>query len=152
MRLIYACLPLVGALKNLVIVGHSYASFITKHWLDDVLSMRVRNLYDLPNVSQINTLEAYIQENRQNHDYYMAWMPQNEICFIAVCQKKNGFKLRHLVSSPHWTPEEIPSLELKDALETSFPDIQMDEFYKEDPRYQLAWSTWVLEAKGSTYS
>ncbi|MGA1049426.1 MAG: hypothetical protein ACO3UU_15595 [Minisyncoccia bacterium] len=145
MRVIYLWLPVAGALHNLVSVGHSYASYITKHWLDNVLSMRVKNLYDLPNVSQINALESYIQDNRQSNDYYMAWMPQNHICFIAVCQEKEGFKLRQLVSSPDWTPEEVPSLELKHALETSFPGIKMDDFYKYDPRYQLAWSTWELE-------
>lgn len=147
--------------EDLVMIGHSKASLISKHWLDNILTHLIareknkrfisyRDNPDLHIIMKVNELENYIQENRKPNDYYMAWMPKciygsKDVLFLVVCQDKtNGFCVKRIIQSPFWSPDQIQSTELKTALESMSQHVDMTDLYYYDPRYELAWSTWFL--------
>jgi hypothetical protein len=147
--------------EDLVMIGYSKASLVSKHWLDNILKHLIakeknkqfisyRDNPDLHIIIKINELENYIQENRKPNDYYMAWMPKciygsKDVLFLVVCQDKtNGFCVKRIIQSPFWSPDQIQSTELKTALESMSQHVDMTDLYYYDPRYELAWSTWFL--------
>lgn len=147
--------------EDLVMIGHSKASFISKHWLENILKHLIANEKnkkfigykdhpDLHIIMKINELENYIQENRGTNDYYMAWMPKclygyKDVLFIVVCQDNtSGFCVKRIIQSPFWSSEQIESIELKNALESMSTHVNMNDLYYSYPRYELAWSTWFL--------
>jgi len=105
---------------------------------------------DLHIINRINQLEHYIQENRKQNDYYLAWMPKckygsKDVLFLIVCQTTNtGFYVKHVIPSPYWSPDQIGSCELKRALESLNSSIDFTVLYDTDMRYKLAWSTWNI--------
>jgi hypothetical protein len=148
--------------EDLFMIGHTKASFISKHWMNDIMTHLIsnekhnrfisyRDNSDLHIINKINELEQYIQENRKPNDYYMAWMPKcvngsKDILFLVVCQHKtNGFCVKHVIQSPFWSPDQIESTQLKLSLEGMSQYVDMSELYENDIRYKLAWSTWYIE-------
>ena len=143
--------------EDLVIITPSKASFVSKHWLANIINpMTSRDklyYHEHPNlhiIHGINQLEHYIQENRTPKDYYFAWMPKciscsNDVLFIIVCQTTHtGCYVKQVVQSPSWSPDQIGSCELKRALESLNDSMDFTLLYETDMRYKLAWSTWNL--------
>jgi len=148
--------PSVNPKKDLIRIGPSQASFLSRRWLDHILNDYVKPnnhlfIHHEPIVKKINQLEGYIQENREANDYYLAWMPPSlyknkDVIFIVVCQYNDGVVyVKHIIPSPHWTPQQIESIKLKKALEMMYEQIVLTSFYETDLRFKLAWSTWWLE-------
>jgi hypothetical protein len=147
--------------KDLVMIGHSKASLVSKNWMENILTHLIakeknkrfisyRDNPDLHIIMKVNELENYIQENRKSNDYYMAWMPKciygyKDVLFLVVCQDNmKGLCVKRIIQSPFWSPEQIQSTDLKRALESMSKHVDMSELYENDIRYQLAWSTWNL--------
>jgi hypothetical protein len=141
--------------KDLIRIEPSQASYLSRRWLDHILNDYVTTadrlfIHHEPIVHKINQLESYIQEHRQEDDYYIAWMPQSlygykDAVFLVVCQNDDGIVyVKNIIPSPHWKPEQIESIELKKTLEIAYKHIDMKYFYESDLRFKLAWSTWWL--------
>ena len=147
--------------EDLVMIGHSQASLISKNWLENIMThiiareknkrfISYRDHPDLHIIMKTNELENYIQENRKKNDYYMAWMPKciygsKDVLFLVICQDTTaGFCVTRIIQSPFWSPDQIDSVELKKALESMSQHVDMSELYNYDVRYKLAWSTWNL--------
>uniref|UniRef100_A0A6C0JUD5 Uncharacterized protein n=1 Tax=viral metagenome TaxID=1070528 RepID=A0A6C0JUD5_9ZZZZ len=143
--------------EDLVLINPSKSSFVSKHWLANIINTmttRDKRYYnehpDLHIINRINQLEHYIQENRKQNDYYLAWMPKckygsKDVLFLIVCQTTNtGFYVKHVIPSPYWSPDQIGSCELKRALESLNSSIDFTVLYDTDMRYKLAWSTWNI--------
>ena len=140
--------------------------------LDDNIKKKIKpfdmskGLFELEDahiVTSINQLEDYIQNHRQETDVYMCWKPKSingieAILFIVVAEidKENQiFSIKQLVQSPFWSPEQISSRKLKDALinmnqVNNCTKIDMSYLYRNDLRYKLAWATWNLEMDQDT--
>lgn len=140
--------------------------------LDDNIKRKIKpfdmskGLFELEDahiVTSINQLEDYIQNHRQETDIYMCWKPKSiqgieSILFLVVAEidKENQiFSVKQLVQSPFWSPEQISSSKLKDALinmnqVNNCTKIDMSYLYQHNLRYKLAWATWSLEIDNDT--
>lgn len=150
--------PSYDAKKDLIRIGHSKASILSKHWLQTILQtfvalgqQHVLLGNNEPIVNKINQLEQYIQENRETYDYYLAWIPpsippgRKDVLCIVVCQEKKGeVVLKQIVPSPFWSSEQISSIELKKTIDATYQNIDMTELYAHDVRIKYEWYTWHI--------
>lgn len=136
---------------------------MTQKSKDFDMSKALFELEDAHIVTSINQLEDYIQNHRQETDVYMCWKPKSirgieEILFIVVAEidiENQIFSIKQLVQSPFWSPEQISSSKLKEALinmnqVNNCTKIDMNYLYRHDLRYRLAWATWSLELDNDT--
>tara|TARA_B000000557_G_C20809099_1_gene459119 strand:- start:1993 stop:2643 length:651 start_codon:yes stop_codon:yes gene_type:complete len=121
------------------------------------MSKGLFELEDAHIVTSINQLEDYIQNHRQEKDVYMCWKPRplngvQSVLFLVVAEinkEEKKFSIKQLVQSPFWSPEQIQSNKLKEALinmndVNNCTKIDMNYLYEHDLRYRLAWATWNL--------
>jgi hypothetical protein len=147
---------LINPEKDIVNIGYSKTSFITKHWLiniiqNDILNTQIEN-EDTHIIQKINDIENYIQHNRKVNDVYLAWMPKcvygtKDVLFIIVGEyvlKKDIFVIKEVIQSPFWCSEQIDSSELKKSLCVYSKEYVTDltYLYDNDFRYKLAWNIW----------
>lgn len=125
--------------KDLVNIGASRASLVSRQWLSHPHIATNQ-------IQKINQLEQSIQDKK---DYqFLAWMPpsiplgRKDVLFLVVLKNSS---LTQIISSPTWSSDEISSLELKKTLLGNFPNLCMDEFYKNDQMYFLEWVVWELD-------
>ncbi len=159
--------------KDLVRITQSQASTLSKSWLEDMMIEIItkekedRKLERLPKklfeitdahvVTSINQLENYISYHRSDNDIYLSWCPmsnkKNRIPLFIVVAELNTtnmiLSIKQLVQSPKWDPRQIPSSELKEALNdytSNFDNCMIDlgYLYEHDLRYKLSWSIWNI--------
>lgn len=133
------------------------ASFISRHWLNNILQPRQMCEEDAPIVEKINTLEQFIQDEFTDHGEmkieYLAWVPQGikqDVLFLVVlesCENKNI--LRALINSPFWESKQINTECLLESL-NSFSSIReksldIDWFLSNNIRYKLIWKDFKIE-------
>ena len=122
------------------------------------MSKSLFEIEDAHIVTSINQLEDYIQNHRQEKDVYMCWKPKSlsgiqSVLFIIVAEintEEKIFSIKQLVQSPFWSPEQIESNKLKEALINmnqinNCTKLDMSYLYEHDLRYRLAWATWNLK-------
>ena len=150
-------IPQININNEIVVVEPRVASIISWNWMTNILnynSLNNEDLYSSPDlhiITKINELEGLYQD--ENEYVYITWMPKciygsSDILFIIVCELKDDkYKILLIIQSPFWSPEQIESYKLKDALYNyTNNNIELNEFYDNDLRYKLAWSTWNLKS------
>ncbi len=143
--------------EDLNFITGSEASFISKHWLNNILQHKNVCEEDKIIVENINKLESYIQNSFSEHktnDKYIAWTPPGytkDILFIVVVEtmyNKNIIKL--MIHSPFWEPAQIESHFLLNSLKTysknSNKTLDVDAFLDENIRYKLEWTHWIYNS------
>lgn len=127
------------------------ASFISRHWLNNIVQPKQICEEDELIVKNINTLEQSIQEyftgSRETVLEYLAWMPRGvteDILFLVVLESyENKNILRLLINSPSWESKQINVDCLLESLK-SFSSVQnknleLQSFLSDNIRYQLMW-------------
>lgn len=127
------------------------ASFVSKHWLNNILQSKHVCEEDKHVIDNINKLETYIQtqftDEGPNIGTYFAWIPKGytkDVLFIVVLdvtEDKNIIKL--LINSPFWESAQIDNHFLLGSLEDfsrkSGKQLEMETFLNENVRYKLEW-------------
>ena len=136
--------------KDLNLLTGAEASFVSKHWLNNILQHKNICKEDKIIVENINKLEAYIQESFSVHevdDKYIAWIPPGftkDILFIVVLETTDDEHIvKLMIHSPFWEPAQIESHLLLDALKiyskNSNKTLELTKFLDENIRYKLEW-------------
>ena len=127
------------------------ASFISRHWLNNILEPRNICEEDKPIVEKINSLEGFIQfqftEYRDIGVEYLAWSPQcvtRDILFIIVIETyESNDVLRILINSPFWESKQISTDYLLESLKqyssSKNKTLNIDDFVEDNVRYKLMW-------------
>lgn len=138
--------------EDLKSISASEASFVSRHWLNNIIQLRSVNKEDISIVDNINKLEEHIQYVFSNHEevsnIYFAWIPtggyMKDILFLAVFQvhdDRNILKL--IIQSPFWDSSQINSKYLLKSLEDfskiSNRNLDLYEFYEDNIRFKLEW-------------
>ena len=127
------------------------ASFIARHWLNNILQPKKICREDIQIVENINHLEEFIQsqftEEGKLSLEYLAWSPQsitNDILFIIIIETfEHNDVLRILINSPFWESRQISTECLLESL-TQYSisrnkTLNIDDFTSENIRYKLVW-------------
>lgn len=142
---------------DLKIITPIEASFISKHWLNNILQPKQICEEDALIVQKINTLEQFIQDQFSEHTgmkiEYLAWMPQGitqDILFLVVLETyEDRNTLRMLINSPFWESKQIntecllESLKCLSAIRDKTLDI--DSFLSNNIRYKLLWQDFKID-------
>lgn len=134
-------------------ISGSQASYISRFWLDAIIKNKPSiAIEDKHVVGQINRLENHIQNNFNDKDMYLAWMPQGdtiEVLFLIVLKVdiyKQQMIVQHMVQSPNWSYDQIKSSKLrnslKDTASKSGTILCLTQLYKAEPRYHIDWEYW----------
>ena len=133
------------------------ASFVSRHWLNNILQPKKICEEDALIVEKINTLEQFIQDQFSRHNEikieYLAWMPQGvtqDILFLVVIEKcEDKDILRMLINSPFWESKQINTECLLESLNcfSSIRDrsLDIDTFLSNNIRYKLLWQDFKIE-------
>jgi len=135
---------------DLNVLTGAEASFVSKHWLNNILQSRKICKEDKIIVENINKLESYIQSSFYNHsinDKYIAWMPlgyTKDVLFIVVIESTDSENIvKLMIHSPFWESAQIESHFLLDALKfhskKSNKKLELTQFLDENIRYKLEW-------------
>uniref|UniRef100_A0A6C0KYG4 Uncharacterized protein n=1 Tax=viral metagenome TaxID=1070528 RepID=A0A6C0KYG4_9ZZZZ len=135
----------------------SAASFVSRHWLNNIILPKRICQEDTLIIEKINKLEQFMQDQFTRHREmdieYLAWMPQgisSEILFLIVVEaKEDKLVLRMLINSPFWESNQISTDCLLESL-NSFSLIRgktldIDSFLSNNIRYKLIWQDFKLE-------
>tara|TARA_A100001011_G_scaffold400547_1_gene516114 strand:+ start:858 stop:1427 length:570 start_codon:yes stop_codon:yes gene_type:complete len=135
----------------------SAASFISRHWLNNIIQPKQICQEDALIIEKINKLEQFMQDQFTRHREmdieYLAWMPKgisSEILFLIVIEaKEEKHILRMLINSPFWESKQISTDCLLNSL-NSFSvshgkTLDIDSFLKNNIRYKLIWQDFKLE-------
>ena len=137
--------------NDLNVLTATEASFISKHWLNNILQAPQICHEDIHIVENINKLEEHIQDsfsdNSEQYDTYIAWVPPGytrDVLFLIVLREyKNKNILKLLIHSPFWESAQIESQYLYDALNyysiVNHKTLDTDEFFDENIRYKFEW-------------
>lgn len=127
------------------------ASFISKHWLNNILQPKQICQEDVLIVEKINLLEEFIQNQFTEHQElgveYLAWAPQgitSDILFLIIMESfESNYVLRILINSPFWESRQIGTECLLESLtqysEKKGKELNIDDFLSENIRYKLLW-------------
>jgi len=144
--------------EDLKSISPSEASFISRHWLNNIIQSSTIGKEDLSIVENINKLEEHIQHVFSNHEevsnVYFAWIPDGgymkDVLFLVVFQvhdDRNVLKL--LIQSPFWDSSQINSKyllkSLQDFCDISCRELDLFEFYEDNIRFKLEWYNLNLE-------
>lgn len=143
--------------KDLKKITPNEASFISRHWLNNILQPKKIHEEDVIIVEKINTLEQFMQDhftrNKEVQIEYLAWMPQGiteDILFLIVLESyENENILRMLINSPFWESKQISSECLLESL-VSYSAIRnkslnIESFLTNNIRYKLLWKDFKIE-------
>lgn len=133
------------------------ASFISRHWLNNILEPKNICEEDKLIIEKINFLEDFIQNKFTEHKEigveYFVWSPQcitNDILFIAVMEtNESNYILSILINSPFWEFRQISTECLLESL-TQYSNLRnktliIDDFLETDIRYKLLWKNFKTE-------
>tara|TARA_B110000116_G_scaffold272426_1_gene297487 strand:- start:307 stop:897 length:591 start_codon:yes stop_codon:yes gene_type:complete len=138
--------------KDLKSISGKESSFISRHWLNNIIQSNKIGKEDINIIENINILEEHIQnlfsDSEQVSNIYFSWIPDGgymkDILFIVVFQvhdDRNVLKL--LIQSPYWDSSQINSKYLLNSLEDfckiSNRDLDLFEFYEDNIRFKLEW-------------
>ena len=133
------------------------ASFVSRHWLNNILQPAQICEEDAMIVEKINNLEQYIQEQFTHHNEfkieYLAWTPQGiteDILFLIVLEKyEERHLLRTLINSPFWESKQISSECLLESLncysKSKDSVLDIESFVENNIRYKLLWKDFKAE-------
>jgi len=133
------------------------ASFISRHWLNNILEPKRICEEDTLIVEKINSLEEFIQTQFTNHKElgveYLVWSPQcitNDILFLIVIETfESKNVLRMLINSPFWESKQISNDYLLKSLKrySSMKGkvLYINDFLDENIRYKLMWKDYNAE-------
>ena len=138
-------------------ITSSAASFVSRHWLNNIVQPKRICQEDKIIIEKINKLEQFMQDQFTHHREvdieYLAWMPQgmsSDILFLIVIEaKEDKHILRMLINSPFWESTQISTDCLLESL-NSFSIIRgktldIDSFLSNNIRYKLIWQDFKLE-------
>lgn len=138
--------------EDLKSISASEASFVSRHWLNNIIQSQLINQEDISIVDNINKLEEHIQHVFSNHEevsnVYFAWIPKGgymkDVLFIVVLEVRDDRNiLKVLIQSPFWDSSQINSKYLLKSLEDfskiSNRKLDLYEFYEENIRFKLEW-------------
>lgn len=144
---------------DLKVITPMEASFVSKHWLNNILQPKQMCEEDSLIVEKINELEQFIQELFEHENgikiEYLAWMPRGitqDILFLVVLESyENKNKLIMLINSPFWDSKQISTECLLESLKcfSSVHNKQLDtdSFIKNNIRYKLQWKDLKTDLK-----
>ena len=127
------------------------ASFVSRHWLNNILQPKQICEEDALIIENINGLEQLIQEQFTRHHEldmeYFVWTPQGiteDILFIIVLEvRENKNILRMLINSPFWESKQINVdcllASLKGAASIQNKTLDIQSFLSNNVRYKLIW-------------
>lgn len=127
------------------------ASFISRHWLNNILEPNKICEEDKIIVENINSLEVFIQnqftENKEMDVEYLVWSPKfitTDILFIIVIEKYELNDILHiLINSPFWESKQIHTDYLLESLKQYSnlrnKTLNIDNFLENNVRYKLTW-------------
>jgi len=133
------------------------ASFVSRHWLNNILQPKQICPEDSLIVEKINILEQLIQDQftqyRDINIEYLAWMPQGitaDILFIIVIENRSDRNvLRMLINSPFWEAKQISNECLLESL-TKYScvhnkTLDIEDFLTENIHYRLIWRDFKID-------
>tara|TARA_Y100000768_G_scaffold385225_1_gene370928 strand:- start:1665 stop:2243 length:579 start_codon:yes stop_codon:yes gene_type:complete len=142
----------ISPYEDLKSISASEASFISRHWLNNIIQSQSINKEDITIIDNINKLEEHIQHVFSNHkevsNVYFAWIPKGEymkdVLFILVLEVRDDRNiLKVLIQSPFWDSSQINSKYLLKSLEDfskiSNRKLDLYEFYEDNIRFKLEW-------------
>lgn len=127
------------------------ASFISKHWLNNILQPKQICQEDVLIIENINLMEEFLQvqftEHRELEVEYLAWAPQGitaDMLFLIVMESfESNYVLRILINSPFWESRQIGTECLLESLtqysKKAGKELNIDDFVSENIRYKLIW-------------
>ena len=133
------------------------ASFISRHWLNNILEPKKICEEDKLIVEKINSLEDFIQnqftECKELNVNYLVWAPPyitNDILFIIVIETFGSNDiLRILINSPFWESRQISTEYLLESLKqysnSRNKTLNIDDFLENNVRYKLMWKNFKTE-------
>lgn len=133
------------------------ASFISRHWLNNILQPKKICKEDVVILENINALEGLIQEqfteDMQVNIKYLAWTPKGiteDVLFLIVIQNyQNTSELKLLIHSPFWDSSQINTdCLLKSIHKYSLKHgnmLDINKFIDRNIRYKLIWHNFKLE-------
>jgi len=133
------------------------ASFVSRHWLNNILQPKKICEEDTLIVEKINALEQFIQEQfslpNEMKIEYLAWMPQGvtqDILFLVLLESyEDKDILRMLINSPFWESKQINTECLLESLNcfSSIHDktLDIDTFLENNIHYKLLWQDFNTE-------
>uniref|UniRef100_A0AB39JB30 Uncharacterized protein n=1 Tax=Florenciella sp. virus SA2 TaxID=3240092 RepID=A0AB39JB30_9VIRU len=142
--------------KDLKKIKPSEASFISRHWLNNILQSKQICQEDEYILHKINHMEQFIQDqytfNEQVYYEYLAWCPQGittDVLFLVIVEKKyNKIILRLLINSPFWECSQISNdyllKSLKQYTNLKRSELDLTDFLNENFRYKLDWENFKL--------
>ena len=145
--------------KDLKKISPSEASFISRHWLNNILQTKKICKEDEYILNKINHMEQFIQDqytfNEEVFYEYLAWCPQGittDVLFLIIIEKKDDSKmiLKLLINSPFWDYSQISNDYLLKSLKkyTDIKNVELDieHFLDNDIRYKLSWYNYKLNS------
>ena len=142
----------ISPYEDLKSISASEASFVSRHWLNNIIQSQSINQEDISIVDNINKLEEHIQHVFSNHEevsnVYFAWIPKGgymkDVLFIVVLEVRDDRNiLKVLIQSPFWDSSQINSKYLLKSLEDfskiSNRKLDLYEFYEDNIRFKLEW-------------
>ena len=127
------------------------ASFISRHWLNNILEPKQICEEDKLIIEKINSLEDFIQNQFTEHKEfdveYLAWTPQcitTDILFIIAIERYESTDILHiLINSPFWESKQISTDYLLESLKqysnSRNRTLNIDDFLENNVRYKLTW-------------
>ncbi len=142
----------ISPYEDLKSISASEASFISRHWLNNIIQSQSINKEDITIIDNINKLEEHIQHVFSNHEevsnVYFAWIPEGgymkDILFLIVLEVREDQNiLKLIIQSPFWDSSQINSKYLLKSLEDfskiSNRNLDLYEFYEDNIRFKLEW-------------
>lgn len=135
-------------LKN---ITPTEATFVSRHWLNNILEPNKICEEDKLIIEKINLLESFIQTQFTEHGEvnvrYLAWVPKGittDVLFIIVMKSfESNDTLQILINSPFWDSNHIGTDCLLESLrhysKKNGKDLNINDFMSENIRYRLAW-------------
>lgn len=132
-------------------INPTEASFISRHWLNNILEPKRICEEDKLIIEKINLLESFFQTQFTQYGEsgveYLAWAPKgitNDILFIIVMDSfESNYVLRILINSPFWESKQIGTECLLESLtqysRANGKELNIDDFLSENIRYKLVW-------------
>lgn len=133
------------------------ASFISRHWVNNMLQPKQICEEDSLIIEKINSLEQFMQDQfthkRETEIQYLAWTPQGitqDILFIIVIEiNENENILRMLINSPFWESKQINTECLLESLycfsNVNGKKLEINSFLSNNIRYKLIWKDFKIE-------
>jgi hypothetical protein len=139
--------------KDIKQISPSEASFISMHWLNNILVPKIICQEDEYIIQNINKLEQFIQDKYTQHQEpnpeFLIWKPRgykSDILFLIVLEpdiEQNKYFLKILINSPFWDHSQINTFYLLDSLNKYLHKkgkiLDIEPFLNENIRYNLIW-------------